>query len=122
MKRLMLTPVIAGMLTLAAPVAWAAFDGPNAETVTEIAEVAEAPNGCLCVLEGTVTEKVKGEKDHYVMTDPTGNVYVEIEDVVFSDKNITPKDKIRAYGRIDKDQSALGKDPDVVEVYFFEII
>lgn len=122
MKRFIVTPVLLFLVTFVASSAWAAFDGPNAETITEIAEVAEAPDGCLCILEGTIVEKVKGEKDHYVMKDPTGNVYVEIEDEVFSEKNVTPKDKIRAYGRVDKDQAMLGKDPDMVEIYFFEII
>ncbi|MFI3272021.1 MAG: NirD/YgiW/YdeI family stress tolerance protein [Pseudomonadota bacterium] len=122
MKRILFAPTMLAFLTLLTSPASAAFNGPNAMIVTEVAEVSSAPNDCLCILEGNIIEKVKGEKEYYVMKDPTGMVFVEIDDVVFSDKTVTPKDKIRAHGRIDKNENVMGKDSGVVEIYFFEVI
>lgn len=122
MKVMNYAPALLVALTLMVAPAFAAFDGPNTMVVTEISSVATAPDECLCILEGNIVEKVKGEKDLYVMKDTTGQICVEIEDVVFMDKDITPKDKIRAHGRIEKGSGVLSKDADLVEIYFFEVI
>lgn len=102
--------------------AMAAYEGPNATTITEIIAVEDAADDCVCIFEGNIVEKVKNSKEHYVMKDPTGEVYVEIEDEVFGNKMVNPKTKVRTHGRLDKDKKAMGSNPDIVEVYFFEIV
>lgn len=113
--------VLALSLLISTP-ALAAYDGPNAVIVTGISAISGAPDDCLCVIEGNIVEKVKGKKDYYVMKDATGQILVEIDDELFSGQTVTPNDKIRAHGRVDKDNDMIGKKPDMVEVYFFEII
>lgn len=122
MKVMSSIPAFVVALTLMVAPAFAAYDGPNTMVVTDIAAIAEAPDECLCIIEGNIVEKVKGKKDRYMMKDATGQVCVEIDDVVFMDKVITPKDKVRARGRVEKGSGVMAKGDDLVEVYFIEVI
>lgn len=122
MKSAMYGAMLLALVLLMSTPALAAYDGPNAVIVTEISDIAKAPDDCLCIIEGNIIEKVKGKKDYYVMKDATGQIFVEIDDELFSGQTVTPNDKIRAHGRVDKDDDIIGRKPDIVEVYFFEII
>jgi len=95
-----------------APVA-AGFEGPGvAATVTRAVDVLGAQDDAPCVLEGHLVEKLPRRKHRYLFEDHSGQVVVEIDNKVFEQLTITPKDKVRLQGHVDWNR----KRPNEVEV------
>ena len=95
-----------------APVA-AGFEGPGvAVTVTRAVDVLGAQDDAPCVLEGHLVEKLPRRKHRYLFEDHSGQVVVEIDNKVFEQLTITPKDKVRLQGHVDWNR----KRPNEVEV------
>ena len=95
-----------------APVA-AGFEGPGvAATVTRAVDVLGAQDDAPCVLEGHLVEKLPRRKHRYLFEDHSGQVVVEIDNKIFEQLTITPKDKVRLQGHVDWNR----KRPNEVEV------
>ena len=95
-----------------APVA-AGFEGPGvAATVTRAVDVLGAQDDAPCVLEGHLVEKLPRRKHRYLFEDHSGQVVVEIDNKVFEQLTVTPKDKVRLQGHVDWNR----KRPNEVEV------
>lgn len=95
------------------------FEGPvtgaQAETVDKAKTLSDdAP----VVLTGNIISKVAGSKDKYNFKDSTGEIVVEIKNKVFRGRTITPDDKIRIGGKIDKDFN----EPVEVDAKILEIV
>ncbi|MBQ4615379.1 MAG: NirD/YgiW/YdeI family stress tolerance protein [Mailhella sp.] len=102
------------IFALTAP-ADAAFDGPGSPaTVKEAAKVASAAKDSGAVLEGSLTRKVKDEL--YIFQDASGEVLVEIDDDLMTGRNITPKDKVRLGGHVDREDGSPAVEVDILEV------
>ena len=96
----------------AAPAA-AGFEGPGvAATVSRAVDVLGAQDDAPCVLEGHLVEKLPRRKHRYLFEDHSGQVVVEIDNKVFEQLTITPKDKVRLQGHVDWNR----KRPNEVEV------
>ena len=101
-----------------APLA-AGFEGPGvASTVTRAVDVLGAQDDAPCVLEGHLVEKLPRRKHRYLFEDHSGQVVVEIDNKVFEQLTITPKDKVRLQGHVDWNR----KRPNEVEVDSITII
>lgn len=102
------------LLALAAPVCAAegaptfpargGFQGPvtgaQAETVDKAMGL---PDDAAVILTGSIMSQVAGTKDKYNFRDSTGEIVVEIKRKVFQNQTITPNDKVRIAGKVDKD-------------------
>ena len=95
------------------PVCAAGFEGPGvAATATRAADVLGAQDDAPCVLEGHLVEKLPRRKHRYLFEDHSGQVVVEIDNKIFEQLTITPKDKVRLQGHVDWNR----KRPNEVEV------
>ena len=95
------------------PVCAAGFEGPGvAATVTRAVDVLGAQDDAPCVLEGHLVEKLPRRKHRYQFEDHSGQVVVEIDNKVFDQLTVTPKDKVRLQGHVDWNR----KRPNEVEV------
>ena len=91
----------------------AGFEGPGvAATVTRAVDVLGAQDDAPCVLEGHLVEKLPRRKHRYLFEDHSGQVVVEIDNKIFEQLTITPKDKVRLQGHVDWNR----KRPNEVEV------
>lgn len=105
-------------LTLAVP-AVAGFEGPGTHTkVSSVAKALQAHDDMPCVLEGYIVQKVSGEDNEYVFQDPSGKIIVEIDDRVFNNQKVTPKNKVRLTGKVEDKKMRNNK----VEVTLLEIL
>lgn len=101
------------------PVGAAGFEGPGvAATVTRAADVLGAQDDAPCVLEGHLVEKLPRRKHRYLFADHSGQVVVEIDNKVFEQLTVTPKDKLRLQGHVDWNR----KRPNEVEVDSISIL
>ncbi|WP_374288471.1 YgiW/YdeI family stress tolerance OB fold protein [Desulfovibrio desulfuricans] len=97
----------------------AGFEGPGvAATVTRAVDVLGAQDDAPCELEGHLVEKLPRRKHRYLFEDHSGQVVVEIDNKVFEQLTITPKDKVRLLGHVDWNR----KRPNEVEVDSLSII
>ena len=95
------------------PACAAGFEGPGvAATVTRAIDVLGAQDDAPCVLEGHLVEKLPRRKHRYLFEDHSGQVVVEIDNKVFEQLTVTPKDKVRLQGHVDWNR----KRPNEVEV------
>ena len=95
------------------PVCAAGFEGPGvAATVTRAVDVLGAQDDAPCVLEGHLVEKLPRRKHRYQFEDHSGQVVVEIDNKVFDQLTVTPKDKVRLQGHVEWNR----KRPNEVEV------
>lgn len=127
MKRLLALLLAAA---LAAPtIAVAGFEGPNATqgggfqgptTGVEADTVAKAQKSwddAHVVLTGNIVQRVAGSDDKYVFRDATGEIIVEIDFELFVGRTITPENRVRLFGKMDKDLMEAPKvDVKVLEV------
>ena len=103
----------------AQPVCAAGFEGPGvAATVTRAVDVLGAQDDAPCVLEGHLVEKLPRRKHRYLFEDHSGQVVVEIDNKIFEQLTVTPKDKVRLQGHVDWNR----KRPNEVEVDSITII
>ena len=101
------------------PVCAAGFEGPGvAATVTRAVDVLGAQDDAPCVLEGHLVEKLPRRKHRYQFEDHSGQVVVEIDNKVFEQLTVTPKDKVRLQGHVDWNR----KRPNEVEVASITIL
>ena len=112
MKRLFALVLAA---TLAAPTIAAGFQGPNSAqgggfqgptTGIEADTVAKAQKSwddARVVLSGTITQRVAGSDGIYSFMDTTGEMIVEIDFELFAGRTVTPQNKVRLSGKVDKD-------------------
>ena len=100
MKKLLTALVLVMLCTPA----FAAFQGGPGDT-GKMGTVRDALNAAwddtwMC-MEGNITSQVGGEK--YAFQDATGNIVVEIEYKYFGGANVTPANKVRICGKVDKE-------------------
>ncbi len=83
------------------------FQGPEAERST-VAQAKELKDDAWVILEGSIVKKVGDER--YEFRDNSGTIVTDIDDSVWAGQNVSPKDKVRIEGEIDKDLSSVEVD------------
>ena len=116
---LLLCLTLAFIFFTAQPACTAGFEGPGvAATATRAVDVLGAQDDAPCVLEGHLVEKLPRRKHRYLFEDHSGQVVVEIDNKIFEQLTITPKDKVRLQGHVDWNR----KRPNEVEVDSISIV
>ncbi|ELY6247011.1 YgiW/YdeI family stress tolerance OB fold protein [Cronobacter universalis] len=80
------------------------FQGPDAASTT-VSEAKNLRDDAWVVLEGNIVRKMG--KELYEFRDASGTVNVDIDDHVWNGVTITPKDKVRIEGEVDKDWNSV---------------
>ena len=80
------------------------FSGPVSGAMADTVAAAKGlADDSRVVLTGNIVSQLAGSKDEYMFKDDTGEIQVEISPKVFRGQDITPNDKVRISGKIDKD-------------------
>lgn len=69
--------------------------------VVTIAQAKSLADDSNVTVEGNILRQVDG--DEYILKDATGEIKVEIDDRVWNGLSVTPQDKIRVFGELDRD-------------------
>ncbi|CCJ76262.1 YgiW/YdeI family stress tolerance OB fold protein [Cronobacter muytjensii] len=80
------------------------FQGPDAASTT-VNEAKNLRDDAWVVLEGNIVRKLG--KELYEFRDASGSVNVDIDDHVWNGVTVTPKDKVRLEGEVDKDWNSV---------------
>ncbi len=78
------------------------------QSVTTVAQAKELKDDAWVILEGCIVKKVGDER--YEFRDNSGTIVTDIDDSVWAGQNVSPKDKVRIEGEIDKDLSSVEVD------------
>lgn len=89
------------------------FKGP-ASGVASVAQVKTLRDDAWVVLEGNIIRQVGHEL--YEFKDATGTIYVDIDDKRWMGQSISPGDKVRLEGEVDKDWNSVEIDVKSVRV------
>lgn len=88
------------------------FNGANGGSkVSTVAQALKAHDDAPIVLSGYIISQIK--HDEFMFRDSTGEIRIDVDDEAWQGQNVTEKDKITIYGKVDK--SDWGKRE--VEVY-----
>ncbi|WP_193311973.1 YgiW/YdeI family stress tolerance OB fold protein [Rouxiella sp. S1S-2] len=114
MKKIALASLIALSALPALAQSGGGFNDPNAPQVQQkggfsgdstalssIKDVKTMKDDQWVMLEGHIDKRTGDEK--YIFRDATGTLTAEIDDKRWNGQNVTPKDKVRLEGKIDKD-------------------
>lgn len=120
MKNMILASLLVVSLAspvLAAPAA-GGFQGPTSGTgCATVAEALKAADDTPVVLIGNITARMVGTDDKYLFRDGTGEVLVDIDDELFAGRVVTPQNRVRLSGKMDKEMfEQLKVDVKVLEI------
>ncbi len=114
MKKIALASLIALSTLPALAQSSGGFSDPNAPQVQQkggfsgdstalssVKDVKTMKDDQWVLLEGHIDKRIGDEK--YIFRDATGTLTAEIDDKRWNGQNVTPKDKVRLEGKIDKD-------------------
>lgn len=90
--------------TTAAAAAKGGFVGPDAASTT-VEQAKSLRDDAWVALEGNLVRKLG--KELYEFRDASGSINVEIDDHVWNGVTITPNDKVRIEGEVDKDWNSV---------------
>ncbi len=114
-KTLVLTALLSGLAAAPVFAAEGGFNGPDSQSgggftgpttaTTNAAQAKTLRDDAWVVLEGHITEKTG--KDRYLFRDASGTVDVEIDNHVWQGATVSPQDKVRLEGEVDKDWNSV---------------
>lgn len=76
------------------------FVGPSSMAVSTVVEAEKMADDKNVILEGKIIQHIR--KDKYMFEDATGSIIVEIDNDVWKGVTVTPEDKVRIFGEVDK--------------------
>ena len=90
------------------------FKGPTPGGTSSVAEARSLRDDTWVVLEGNIVRQLGHER--YEFRDSTGTITVDIDDKRWAGQTVTPNDRIRLEGEIDKDWNSVEIDVKSVRV------
>ncbi|CAD5612117.1 TPA: NirD/YgiW/YdeI family stress tolerance protein [Escherichia coli] len=84
------------------------FAGPVSSAATSVAEAKKQWDDAWVVLEGNIIRQVGHEL--YEFRDNSGTVYVEIDHKYWMGQSVSPTDKVRIEGEVDRDWDGMNID------------
>lgn len=95
------------------------FQGPSGGNfIDTVAKAAGAWDDTPVVLTGNIIEHMAGTDDKYIFRDATGQIMVDIDPEKFMGHNVTPQNKVRISGKVDKDTMRAAK----IDVKMLEVL
>ena len=79
----------------------AQFKDTEGSGVSSVAEVKQAKDETWHTLEGNIVKQLTSE--HYTFRDATGEIEIEIDEDVWSGREVTPRTPVRITGEVDRD-------------------
>lgn len=77
------------------------FNGSNGSSnVSTVAQALKARDDAPIVLSGYIVSQIK--HDEFMFRDNTGEIRIEVDEDAWQGQNVTEKDKITIYGKVDK--------------------
>ncbi|WP_432323155.1 YgiW/YdeI family stress tolerance OB fold protein [Yersinia enterocolitica] len=89
------------------PAAQGGFSGPNTSNTT-VDKVKTMRDDAHVTLQGNITERLG--HDTYTFRDSTGTITVDIDSKRWKGQTITPQDKVKIEGKVDKDWNSVEVD------------
>ncbi|QIW16509.1 TIGR00156 family protein [Pasteurellaceae bacterium RH1A] len=77
------------------------FGPQQSNTVVTIAQAKTFNDDSIVLLEGNIVRQI--DNDEFIFRDATGEIKIEVEDHAWNGLNVTPQDKIRIQGKLDKE-------------------
>lgn len=84
------------------------FAGPISSAATSVAEAKKKWDDAWVVLEGNIIRQIGHEL--YEFRDNSGTVYVEIDHKYWMGQSVSPTDKVRIEGEVDRDWGSMNID------------
>ncbi|CAM3947383.1 YgiW/YdeI family stress tolerance OB fold protein [Xenorhabdus thuongxuanensis] len=89
------------------------FKGPTFD-LTNVVKAKSLHDDSWVVLEGNIVKQVGHEL--YEFKDNSGSVYVDIDDKIWLGQTVTPTDKVRIEGEVDRDWTSIEIDAKTIRV------
>lgn len=81
------------------------FNGPvSGAAAVNAAEAKNQPAGSRVVLTGNIISRLAGASNEYMFKDDTGEIQLEISPKLFRNLYLTPENKVRVSGKVDRDK------------------
>lgn len=98
---------------MASPVC-AGFQQTNPSAVTQIDKVLKMPDDAFVTIEGNIIKQVGNEK--YLVQSGKSTIVVEIEDELLMNITVTPKNRVRISGEVDRDFKSIELEASKIEI------
>ena len=89
--------------------------GDTSGTVTTIAQAKSMYDDSRVILEGYIVAQI--DDDEFTFQDSTGTIRIDVEDHAWNGLSVTRNDKIRIYGKLDKEFFS-----SIIDVYQIELV
>lgn len=81
------------------------FNGPvSGAAALNAVEAKNQPSGSRVVLTGNIISRLAGSNNEYMFKDDTGEIQLEIPPKLFRNLYLTPENKVRVSGKVDRDK------------------
>lgn len=79
------------------------FGGQPMNQVVTVSQAKSLADDSFVTLEGRITGKARFEDEEYTFEDSTGSITVEIDNEIWQGQTVTPNDRVRIFGKLDKE-------------------
>lgn len=100
-------------MMLAVP-AYAGFQQTEPTALTSIEKVLKMPDESFVTIEGNIVKQIGNEK--YLVQSGKSSIVVEIDDELLMNITVTPKNKVRISGEVDKDFKSIELEASKIEI------
>ncbi len=98
---------------MACPV-YAGFQQTAPSVVTSIEKVLKMPDDAFVTIEGNIVKQVGNEK--YLVQSGKSTIVVEIDDELLMNITVTPKNRVRISGEVDRDFKSIEMEASKIEI------
>lgn len=105
--------ILAVMMFLATPV-YAGFQQTEQAAITSVEKVLKMPDDSFVTIEGNIVKQVGNEK--YLVQSGKSCIVVEIDDELLMNITVTPKNRVRISGEVDRDFKSIELEASKIEI------
>lgn len=105
--------ILAVMMVLATPV-YAGFQQTEQAAITSVEKVLKMPDDSFVTIEGNIVKQVGNEK--YLVQSGKSCIVVEIDDELLMNMTVTPKNRVRISGEVDRDFKSIELEASKIEI------
>lgn len=106
--------VILMLATVMASPVYAGFQQTSPSAITTIDKVLKMPDESFVTIEGNIIKQIGNEK--YLVQSGKSTIIVEIDDELLMNITVTPQNKIRISGEVDKDFKSIELEASKIEI------
>ena len=106
--------VILMLATVMASPVYAGFQQTSPSAITTIDKVLKMPDESFVTIEGNIIKQIGNEK--YLVQSGKSTIIVEIDDELLMNITVTPQNKVRISGEVDKDFKSIELEASKIEI------